>query len=112
MEIKYITQDQAESIIEKWCYGKAELGRYIAVYKDTYALDKYIAIDNSTNNCWVEEFRTLKGCKKYLLEGLDCEEVLIWEAKEFKRKEIILYIIYYLVMFIFVLSLMFLIKKL
>ena len=110
--IKYITQDQAKAIIESWCYGKSESGRYIAVYKETYALDKYIAIDNSTNYCWEEEFRTLKVCKKYLLEGLEYEEVLAWEAKEFRKREVTLYIIYYLLIFIFILSLMFLIKKL
>lgn len=110
MDIKYITDDQARGIIESWCYGKAELERYIVVCKETYALDKYIAIDNSTNQCRVEEFRTLKGCKKYLLEGLDYYEVLIWEAKEFKRMEIRLYIMYYLLMFILVLSLMFFMK--
>lgn len=112
MDIKYITEEKAKSIIRSWQDGKSEPGIYIATCKDTYALNKYIAIDNSTDECWTEEFRTLKGCKKYLLEVWDYEEVLDWEAKEFKRREIILYIIYYLVMFIFVLSLMFLIKKL
>lgn len=110
--IRYITEEQAKSIIRSWQYGNSEPGRYIATCKDNYALNKYIAIDNSTNECWEEEFRTLKGCKKYLLEGLEYEEVLAWEAKEFKKREITLYIIYYFVMFIFVLSLMFLIKKL
>ncbi|MDU1966398.1 hypothetical protein [Clostridium perfringens] len=109
MEIKYITEEQAERIIERWCDGKSEQGIYIAACKEN---DKYIAIDNSTNECWVEEFRTLKGCKKYLLEFWEYEEVLEWETKRFKRIEKALYIIYYLLIGIFILSSIFLMKKL
>lgn len=109
MEIKYITEEQAERIIERWCDGKSEQGIYIAAFKEN---DKYIAIDNSTNECWVEEFRTLKGCKKYLLEFWEYEEVLEWETKRFKRIEKALYIIYYLLIGIFILSSIFLMKKL
>ncbi|WP_419867358.1 hypothetical protein [Clostridium perfringens] len=109
MGIKYITEEQAKRIIESWCDGKSEPGIYIAACKES---DKYIAIDNSTNECWVEEFRTLKGCKKYLLEFWEYEEVLNWEEENFKRMEIALYIIYYLLIAIFVLSSIFLMKKL
>ncbi|HAT4336743.1 TPA: hypothetical protein I9092_002166 [Clostridium perfringens] len=110
--IKYITEEQAKSIIRSWQDGNSEPGRYIATCKDNYALNKYIAIDNSTNECWVEEFRTLKGCKKYLLEFWEYEEVLEWETKRFKRIEKALYIIYYLLIGIFILSSIFLMKKL
>lgn len=109
MEIKYITEEHAKRIIEIWCDGKSEPGIYIAACKGN---DKYIAIDNSTNECWVEEFRTLKGCKKYLLEFWEYEEVLEWETKRFKRIEKALYIIYYLLIIIFILSSIFLMKKL
>ncbi|EHK2305567.1 hypothetical protein LI063_05840 [Clostridium perfringens] len=109
MEIKYITEEQAKRIIESWCDGNSESGIYIAACKES---DKYIAIDNSTNECWVEEFRTLKGCKKYLLEFWEYEEVLEWETKRFKRIEKALYIIYYLLIGIFILSSIFLMKKL
>ncbi|MDU3018532.1 MAG: hypothetical protein E7B46_06955 [Clostridium perfringens] len=109
MEIKYITEEQAKRIIESWCDGKSEQGIYIAACKEN---GKYIAIDNSTNECWVEEFRTLKGCKKYLLELWEYEEVLEWETKRFKRIEKALYIIYYLLIGIFILSSIFLMKKL
>ncbi|MBO3416808.1 hypothetical protein [Clostridium perfringens] len=109
MEIKYITEEQAKRIIESWCDGNSEPGIYIATCKEN---DKYIAIDNSTNECWVEEFRTLKGCKKYLLEFWEYEEVLNWEEENFKRMEIALYIIYYLLIAIFILSSIFLMKKL
>lgn len=109
MEIKYITEEQVERIIERWCDGKSEQGIYIAACKEN---DKYIAIDNSTNECWVEEFRTLKGCKKYLLEFGEYEEVLEWETKRFKRIEKALYIIYYLLIGTFILSSIFLMKKL
>ncbi|EHK2386676.1 hypothetical protein [Clostridium perfringens] len=109
MGIKYITEEQAKRIIESWCDGKSEPGIYIAACKEN---DKYIAIDNSTNECWVEEFRTLKGCKKYLLEFWEYEEVLNWEKENFKRMEIALYIIYYLLIAIFILSSIFLMKKL
>ena len=109
MKIKYITEEQAKRIIESWCDGKSEPGIYIAACKEN---DKYIAIDNSTTECWVEEFRTLKGCKKYLLEFWEYEEVLNWEEENFKRMEIALYIIYYLLIAIFILSSIFLMKKL
>lgn len=109
MEIKYITEEQAKRIIESWCDGKSEQGIYIAACKEN---DKYIAIDNSTNECWVEEFRTLKGCKKYLLEFCEYEEVLNWEEENFKKMEIALYIMYYLLIAIFILSSIFLMKKL
>ncbi|EDT22794.1 Gp31 protein [Clostridium perfringens B str. ATCC 3626] len=107
--IKHITEEQAKRIIEGWCDGKSEQGIYIAACKEN---DKYIAIDNSTNECWVEEFRTLKGCKKYLLEFWEYEEVLNWEEENFKKMEIALYIIYYLLIAIFILSSIFLMKKL
>lgn len=109
MEIKYITEEQAKRIIENWCDGNSEPGIYVAACKEN---DKYIAIDNSTNECWVEEFRTLKGCKKYLLEFCEYEEVLNWEEENFKKMEIALYIMYYLLIAIFILSSIFLMKKL
>ena len=31
--------------------------------------DKFIGVDNSTNDCWVEEFDTLEECKKWLGEN-------------------------------------------
>lgn len=45
MEIKYVTEEQAKSIIRSWQDGNSEPGRYIATCEDNYALNKYIAID-------------------------------------------------------------------
>ena len=32
---------------------------------------KYIAIDNTSNNCWVEEFNSEQDCLNWLKESID-----------------------------------------
>ena len=105
-----LTEEQAKSIIRSWQDGNSEPGRYIATCKDNYALNKYIAIDNSTNDCWEEEFRTLKGCKKYLSEEMTAVEVILWEQDRAIRQEKLTYILFYLVIFSMVGLLLYLIK--
>ncbi len=41
----------------------------IESYNKLYCVDrdKYLALDNSTGNCWIEEFKTLKEAKDWLI---------------------------------------------
>ena len=51
--------------IEGWSTGLLLDNRYLLY---SYNKDKhiYIGIDNTTDNCWVEEFKNEKDCLKWL----------------------------------------------
>ena len=85
--------------IEKWCYGKAERIKFIIKAESKYEINKYIAIDNSENKCIVEDFKTISGCEKFLLEGLSYDEVVHWEIKKLKKTERMFFLRYYIIMF-------------
>lgn len=57
--IKKIDSKKSESIIAN--YAPEGLFWYF-----DYASQKYIGIDNSTGDAWVEEFDTLEDCKQWL----------------------------------------------
>ena len=41
---------------------------------------KYVAFDNSTNDCWVEEFRTKIGAEKWCRGLMDTDQVHEFET--------------------------------
>ena len=41
---------------------------------------KYVAFDNSTNDCWVEEFRTKTGAEKWCRGLMDTDQVHEFET--------------------------------
>lgn len=95
--------------IEKWCYGKAEKIKVIIKDESKYKINKYIAIDNSKNKCIVEEFKTISGCKKFLLEeGLTYDDVVYWEIKKIKKTHALIFLKYYIIiLFLFIVSFLF-----
>jgi hypothetical protein len=62
--IKYITQDDANIILNLWEEEKAFLceGLFIVRSGDTFT-----AIDNSTGECWTEDFKSNEDAVAWLL---------------------------------------------
>lgn len=61
-DIKKISEKKGSELINSWIEGK-EIPQELYYFKSK---NVFIAIDNSSNNCWVEEFRDIKNCMKYL----------------------------------------------
>lgn len=62
MLLQKLTKKQAIALLDSGQNGEySPIGRYW--YKDD---NSFIAIDNSTGNAWVEEFKTLRVCFEYL----------------------------------------------
>ena len=62
--VEWATVVKAAQIVDGWCNGeKTPRGKWIC--KDG---EKYIGIDNSDGNCWVEEFDTALECIKWLTD--------------------------------------------
>ena len=72
-EIKKITDTEYMGLIEEldvMSGGKAEpLGLFYLTDKNNKGKTVYIGVDNSSGDVWVEEFRTLGACKRWLLKG-------------------------------------------
>lgn len=68
-EIEEVPYPELSKLLDLWSKGKAKRTRLLA-YSPKDKL--WIAIDNSTNDCWTEEFHTRKGAINYL-EGEDPE---------------------------------------
>lgn len=69
MEI--ITKEKYNKLLEDWFNNED-------IENESYILkieDRYIAIDNTTNDFWTEEFKKLKEAKKYLgvVENIICK---------------------------------------
>lgn len=63
VEIKEINNQKANAII---CNPlKAEPGLFL--HKDKEA-NRYVGIDNTTHDAWVEDFATRKECEDWLME--------------------------------------------
>lgn len=63
--ITKVTSDEAERIIET----RKPLGRFYCIEDTPRFHQAYIGIDNSTGDAWVEEFRSLGFCRRWLLQG-------------------------------------------
>lgn len=63
-EIKKISKDEANNIIET----RKPIGFFYCIENDPNSNSKeiYVGIDNSSSDAWVEEFKTLSSCKKWL----------------------------------------------
>ncbi len=55
--------------------SETKKGKYTKYPICTYykSKDKYIAMDNRTNDCWVEEFKTKKQAKAWLNDEIDSQ---------------------------------------
>lgn len=107
MDINYISKKQSEEFINNWLSGNTlPLEKYISCY----GTNPYVAIDNSTNECWTEEFKTKEGCERYLLYFEDVEEVRAWEENRLRKIEISIYGVYYLLIFSMILVLFYLLR--
>lgn len=106
--ILFLDKNMGYDFIERWCYGKGEKKKFIIKDESKYKISKYIAIDNSQNKCIIGEFKTLDGCKKFLLEDLNYNKVIYWELKKLKRSERLFYLKYYItIFFLFIISFLF-----
>lgn len=104
-KILFLDKNQGYDFIERWCYGKEKKGKFIIKDENKYKISRYIAIDNSQNKCIIREFKTLDGCKKFLLEDLNYNQVVYWELKEIKRSKRFFYLKYYIgILFLFIIS--------
>jgi len=71
-EVEKVTEEAMALIIETrqprgWYYRKA--GRRC-----------YVGVDNSTGDAWTEEFRSLRICKRWLVDiSLDAEGNKLWK---------------------------------
>lgn len=68
--VEWATLIKAAQLIDSWSNGdKIPLNKWIC--KDD---NKYIGIDNSDGNCWVEEFDTALECIKWLTDYEDADQ--------------------------------------
>lgn len=68
--VEWATLIKAAQLIDSWCNGdKIPLSKWIC--KDD---EKYIGIDNTDGQCWVEEFDTALECIKWLAGYEDRQE--------------------------------------
>lgn len=66
-EIKQIAEDEARELLNSEQNGHYEpWGKFYTVQKDKEGDTLYVGYDNSTGNCWVEEFYTISGCMAWL----------------------------------------------
>ncbi len=75
MEIYKVSIEEIGEYIEAWTERKEDDRNLL--YAENKEKHYFVAVDNLTGNCWVEEFKTEKKALKWLTEGL----------KEVKMKE-------------------------
>lgn len=67
--IQEVEEKTVDKMIDSFCDGKERKG-----CKRVFCLNKkyqtYIAVDDSTNDCWVESFETREKAIRWLEEGL------------------------------------------
>lgn len=64
MKITILTGKELLDLIEAWDASTAERGLFLQYPAEA---GKYIACDNTTQDCWVEEFDTLPEAMDWLL---------------------------------------------
>lgn len=59
-----ITKSQGNQVISRWFYDNKDS----SIQKKYYYLDGnvYVGIDNSSGDCWVEEFKSKNKCLAWL----------------------------------------------
>lgn len=60
--MKIITKEKYYKLLVGW-FNDEDIGNEKYILKTE---DRYIAVDNTTNDFWTEEFKRLKEAKKYL----------------------------------------------
>ena len=71
-EIEKVNKDEVNKILNSYDIKKMKYtyknGLYY--YLDTSNNKKiYVGVDNTTNDAWMEDFKDLKSCKKWLRNG-------------------------------------------
>lgn len=77
MEIKKITKEEGTAFLTNWSMWDEDAPISCFYWEDD-SQDGYtwfIGCDNSTNDCWVEEFATEEMCIKWLSGELDIDEI-------------------------------------
>jgi phosphoribosylaminoimidazole (AIR) synthetase len=59
----------------------------IATQKALYVIEEclYVGIDNSTGDAWVEEFRRLSDCLRWLRTQMSAMEVIAWRKRIIRK---------------------------
>lgn len=72
-EIKKLKDENYSALIDQLDVtgeGRVEpLGLFYLTDKNSDGETVYIGVDNSSGDVWVEEFKTLGACKRWLLKG-------------------------------------------
>lgn len=63
--INKVTPEEAGEIIEI----RLPLGKFYCIEDAPRFHPAYVGIDNETGDAWVEEFRSLGACRRWLLKG-------------------------------------------
>lgn len=66
-----VNENTVKEYIENWTYKKEQSFKGNKLYCQENSI--YVAVDNSTDNCWVEEFKTEKDAQNWLL-GKDLDK--------------------------------------
>ena len=106
MNYKFVALKESDKFFEKYERGVLEPGTYVVENEFDYTV-----IKDTGRYLTVEFFGTLEGCKRYLEGKTTVEEVLKWERERAKRREKLIYILFYLMIFSMVLLLLYLIKN-
>ena len=71
--IKQVSKDFLNNYVENWAEKKELPSKCSLIYcKDG---NKYVGVDNTTNDCWVEEFDNEKDVRRWLL-GIEKEDIV------------------------------------
>ena len=72
-DVRKITDEEYQALIDRLDVvgeGKVEpLGLFYCTDRGKDGNTVYIGVDNSSGDLWVEEFKSLGACKRWLLKG-------------------------------------------
>lgn len=63
-----VTFKELNKYVDNWCEHLLNDDRNL-LYAYNPECKIFVGVDNSTDNCWVEEFKTEKDCIKWLKES-------------------------------------------
>lgn len=80
MEIKEITNDELNTLINKWDNGQPVEKALFLTKDGSY----WVAVDNSTDDCWLEQFHFKHNAIRYLKDRYDgITELIKQDRKDF-----------------------------
>ena len=77
--IKRVTREFLDNYVENWIEKKVLTSNGTLIYCKNGK--KYLGVDNTTNDCWIEEFNNEKEVRKWL-SGIEKEEIILKNKNE------------------------------